>query len=194
MEIIIIRHGESEADIFNVHEGRADFSLTEKGRQQVHVMGERVKNEFPPDMIWASPLKRASETAKLLSEKVGCSVQLEDDLMEFNNGIQAGLTFEEAKKYPEPTYLHDSYEDGESHIEFRMRVESAFSRILSSSQHRRIAIVAHGGVINCLLQSFYQMPVTKDYYFKNGDTGISFIEIRDEERVTHFLNDLSHLA
>ncbi len=35
MQILLIRHGESEADILNVHEGRADFKLTEKGREQV---------------------------------------------------------------------------------------------------------------------------------------------------------------
>ncbi|WP_241973191.1 histidine phosphatase family protein, partial [Bacillus cereus] len=35
MQILLIRHGESEADILNVHEGRADFELTKKGRQQV---------------------------------------------------------------------------------------------------------------------------------------------------------------
>ena len=35
MQILLIRHGESEADILHVHEGRADFELTDKGRQQV---------------------------------------------------------------------------------------------------------------------------------------------------------------
>ena len=34
MQILLIRHGESEADILNVHEGRADFELTEKGESR----------------------------------------------------------------------------------------------------------------------------------------------------------------
>ncbi|MGM0885326.1 MAG: phosphoglycerate mutase family protein, partial [Bacillota bacterium] len=59
MEILLIRHGESEADILNVHEGRADFQLTELGRKQVRLMAEKVKKEFPPDYIWSSTLKRA---------------------------------------------------------------------------------------------------------------------------------------
>lgn len=33
MRIVVIRLGESEADILNVHEGRADFNLTEKGHE-----------------------------------------------------------------------------------------------------------------------------------------------------------------
>ncbi|MBE1554178.1 histidine phosphatase family protein [Sporosarcina limicola] len=194
MEILLIRHGESEADILNVHEGRADFPLTAKGRNQVHLMAARVKNEFPPEIIWASTLQRVSETASVLAEKVGCPIHFEEELMEYNNGILAGLSFKEAKKYPNPKYLHERIEGGESHIEFRMRIESIFSKILSSAQYNRIAIVAHGGVINCLLRSFFHMPVTKDFYFKNGDTGISYIEITEQDKVVHFLNSIAHLS
>ena len=43
MEILLIRHGEPEADILNVREGRADSSLTEMGRKQVQLMVERVR-------------------------------------------------------------------------------------------------------------------------------------------------------
>lgn len=74
-----------------------------------------------------------------------------------------------------------------------MRVETIFSKILSSCTYERIAIVAHGGVINCLLRSFFNMPVTKDFYFKNGDTDISCVEITEPGKVIHFLNNTSHL-
>lgn len=61
-------------------------------------LSQKVKIDFPPDFIWASTLKRARETAEILGETIGCPVQLEEELMEFNNGVQAGLSFEEAKK------------------------------------------------------------------------------------------------
>jgi 2,3-bisphosphoglycerate-dependent phosphoglycerate mutase len=193
MQILLIRHGQSEADILNVHEGRADFPLTELGRKQVRLMAEKVKNDFPPDFIWSSTLKRASETAKILSETINCPVQYEDDLMEYNNGVFAGLSFEEAKQYCMPTELHEKVENGESAIEFRMRIEIIFSKIVSSCNDERIAIVAHGGVMNCLLRSFFKLPVNKDFYFKNGDTAIHLLEITEQNRVIHFINDTSHL-
>jgi 2,3-bisphosphoglycerate-dependent phosphoglycerate mutase len=193
MQILLIRHGESEADILQVHEGRADFELTDRGRKQVSAMAERVKNDFPLELIYASTLKRARETATVLSSVTGCPLQLEEELMEYNNGVQAGLAFEEAKKYSSPVHLHDRYEEGESHIEFRMRIETIFSKILATSNHKRIAIVAHGGVINCLLRSFFHMPIKQDFYFLNGDTGISLLEIRESSKVVHFLNNTSHL-
>lgn len=46
MQILLIRHGESEADILHVHEGRADFELTDKGRQQVQRLVQKVKRFF----------------------------------------------------------------------------------------------------------------------------------------------------
>ncbi|MGH0604059.1 histidine phosphatase family protein [Bacillus mycoides] len=193
MQILLIRHGESEADILNVHEGRADFELTEKGRQQVQRLVQKVKAEFPPDFIWASTLKRARETAETLAEAIQCPIQLEEELMEFNNGVQAGLSFEEAKKYPGPKFLHDRFENGESFIEFRMRIEGIFSKIVTENTYDRIAIVAHGGVINSILRAFFQMPISMDYYFKMGDTGISLIELTDKQKTIHFINDTNHL-
>lgn len=177
----------------DVHEGRADFPLTDLGRQQVSLMAKKVKLEFPPDFIWASTLQRASKTGELLSETVGCPVKFEQQLMEINNGVQAGLSFEEAKKHPRPKYLHDRHKDGESHIEFRMRIESIFSEIISSNNYNRIAIVAHGGVINCILRSFFGLGISKEYYFKLGDTSISYVESVEQNKVVHFINNISHI-
>ncbi len=40
MKLLIIRHGESEADLLDVHEGRADYPLTERGHRQAQAMAE----------------------------------------------------------------------------------------------------------------------------------------------------------
>ncbi|KFN02870.1 histidine phosphatase super family protein [Bacillus clarus] len=152
-----------------------------------------MKKDLPPDFIWASTLKRARETAETLAKTIGCPIKLEEGLMEFNNGVQAGLSFEEAKKYPEPKFLHDRFENGELFIEFRMRIEGVYSKIVTENEYDRIAIVAHGGVINSILRAFFQMPITMDYYFKMGDTGISLIELTDKQKTIHFINDTSHL-
>ncbi|WP_249685839.1 histidine phosphatase family protein, partial [Bacillus velezensis] len=75
----------------------------------------------------------------------------------------------------------------------RMRIETMFSKIVTENKYKRIAIVAHGGVITSILRAFFQMPINMDYYFKVGDTGISMIELPDKEKVIHFINDTKHL-
>lgn len=98
VEILLIRHGESEADLLKVHEGRADFPLTEKGLDQAKKMAKFVSLHFPPEIILASPLKRAKRTAEILREEIGCRLIIEPDLMEYNNGVLAGLSKDEGAK------------------------------------------------------------------------------------------------
>jgi 2,3-bisphosphoglycerate-dependent phosphoglycerate mutase len=199
MEILLIRHGESEGDILHVHEGRADLLLTDHGRKQALVMAKVVKEKFMPEVIWASTLIRARETAEILSQETGLKVIEDDDLREFNNGVLAGLPYAEAKlRYPEPEggrKPHVPIQDGESALEFRFRAQTVLSKILSESEDRkRIAIVSHGGMISNLLKSFLDLPVASDIYFPTGDTGIHLLRMNGNQKGVLFLNDCGHLA
>lgn len=198
MQLLIIRHGESEADLLGVHEGRADFPLTEHGIKQAQLMAKYVAEHFPPEVILASPLKRANGTAEILREAVGCPMIVEADLMEYNNGVLAGMPREEAAiKYPIPKNgrpLHIPIEDGESELEFRFRAERILHQILHEyHDYQRVAIVSHGGMISNLLKAFLNMPNGKGYAFPTGDTGIHLLEIREGLRVVRFLNRQEHL-
>ena len=66
MKLLIVRHGESEADILKVCEGWADFSLTERGNKQALKTGKWIVDHYNIDKIYTSTLKRARETAHYL--------------------------------------------------------------------------------------------------------------------------------
>ncbi|RIJ63247.1 histidine phosphatase family protein [Rummeliibacillus sp. TYF005] len=194
MKILLIRHGESEADLLNVHEGRADYSLTKKGQDQALCMAIRVKKEFNVEKIWSSTLKRAEETAKVLRKQIGCEIEFLDELQEHNNGDLAGKPFSEVK-HPVNLLPHEKVGTfGESKIEFRMRAEQVLSRILDKSKgFEEIAIVSHGGMISRIIESFLQLPVIHNSYFLTGDTGIHLLEINKEGRLVLFTNNTNHL-
>ncbi|QFT90391.1 Phosphoserine phosphatase 1 [Bacillus sp. THAF10] len=198
MEILIIRHGQSEADLLNVHEGRADFPLTDLGREQAKKLACKLNQISPPDIIWSSTLKRASETAEILADEIGCMLLQEPSLMEYNNGVLAGLPREvAATKYPLPPggrKPHEKIQNGESEIEFRMRTEMALSKILTeSSAVVRIAIVSHGGTISKLLSAILQLPVHTNVHFSTGDTGVHTLRKNDEGIRIVSLNCTEHL-
>lgn len=86
---LIIRHGESEADILDVHEGRADFELTGRGRRQAEAMSEYVSQHYHIARIYHSPLKRAAQTAPHLAASTQAPLVPDEHLMEFNNGLLA---------------------------------------------------------------------------------------------------------
>ena len=197
MRLIIVRHGESEADILNVHEGRADFHLTERGRAQAEALGMYIRDNYKVDKIYASPLKRAYETAQHISDKFAVSIITEDLLMEFNNGLIAGLSREEAdEKYPYIPELpiHEAVYGQESKLEFRHRAEVAVSKILSESKEdETVLVVSHGGMINQLFHALLKLPVEGGSVFITGDTGIHEWIIKNETKYLVKMNWQDHL-
>ena len=186
MRILVIRHGESEADLLDVHEGRADFALTERGHRQAEAMANYVADNYDISKIYASTLTRAKQTAQHLSDKTGISIVFDENLMEFNNGLLAGLPRAVVReKYPEvPDLPIDKAVYGqESQVEFRQRAESALSRIINEAENdETVAVVSHGGMINQLYRSFFNMPVDCIYFFNTADTGIHIWSLTDRER------------
>ncbi len=186
MKLLVIRHGESEADLLDVHEGRADFALTERGHRQAEAMANYVADNYNISKIYASTLTRAKQTAQHLSDKTGISIIFDENLMEFNNGLLAGLPRAVVReKYPEVLDLpiDKAVYGQESQVEFRQRAENALSRIMNEAENdETIAVVSHGGMINQLYRSFFNMPVDCIYFFNTADTGIHIWSLTDKER------------
>ena len=183
MILLLIRHGESEADILDVHEGRADFELTQRGHMQAEAMAKYVAETYPPTRIYASPLKRAAQTAKHLSVETGVAVEFDSDLMEFNNGLLAGLSREEADRlypYVENIPIDQAVYGQESKVEFRNRAMNALNRVLSENDSAAvIAVVTHGGMVNQLYGALFHMPIEEDSFFCTADTGIHIWKITE---------------
>lgn len=198
MKLLIIRHGASEADHLGVHEGRADFPLTPLGRRQAAAMAEWVCRMHPPTVLYSSTLTRAMQTAEALSKACGLPVRREDDLREFDNGLLAGLPFEEAAlKYPMVPNLppHESRYGMESVLAFRYRAERVLSRLIAENDADAVvAVVSHGGMINQLHRALLGLPNDSPVSFASGDTGIHFWQIERTKRRALFLNRMEHLA
>lgn len=198
MIILVIRHGESEADILHVHEGRADFELTGKGHRQAAAMAEYVAENYKITRILSSTLKRAKQTARHLSEATGIGVEYDPELMEFNNGLLAGLPFEEAARlYPEPEDLpmDRAVYGQESKLEFRNRAEGVLKRLLKdNAPDATVAVVTHGGMVNQLYGALLHTPVGNKAFFCTNDTGIHIWSITERGCYLVKANEDGHLA
>ncbi|WP_336770057.1 histidine phosphatase family protein [Bacillus bombysepticus] len=210
MEIYLVRHGQSDGDINNVHEGRADLPLTNKGITQAKLMSNFFIDKNI-DCIWASPLQRASKTAEILKDKIlhhnnyvddveqkdstdSPPLFILDDLQEWNNGVLAGLKRGEARKlYPKPKARkwHEAVLEGESELSFRYRATNTMEHILDESRKRKyktIVIVSHGAIISRMLQALLGLPFKTNVLFQSGDTGIHHISIKKENTIVRFIN------
>lgn len=187
MRLLVIRHGESEADVLNVHEGRADFALTERGRRQAQAMSRYVSAHYNVCKIYHSTLIRAVQTARYLAGATGAALQPEEYLMEFDNGLIAGLGRDEAdEKYPQvPVPPHASVYEQESALMFRYRAEFILSKILAENEaDSTVAAVTHGGTINQLYRAFLRLPLDAGFSFYTDDTGLhEWLIVRDSRCV-----------
>lgn len=195
MRLLIIRHGESEADILDVHEGRADFELTERGHRQAEAMSEYVSQTYQIAKIYHSTLKRAAQTAGHLAVKTQSPLIPDEHLMEFNNGLIAGLKHSVVKeKYPLVNVpVHSSVYEQESMLEFRYRAEYMLSKLISENDDEStIAVVTHGGMINQLYRAYFRLPLDSEFAFKTGDTGIHEWIIDGNSRILAKANYTPH--
>ena len=110
MRIIFVRHGESEGNLQGKIQGREDYCLSPSGVRQA----KKLKNYFYNQKLvishlYSSPLKRAFETAKILSELWEIEIKAEPGLQEYDMGRLSGAdkeTLEE--KIPEANSANSS--------------------------------------------------------------------------------------
>ncbi len=87
MRLYFVRHGESEANVLSIISNRGfKHGLTEKGRGQAATLAQNLKGASIT-RIYASPLKRAVETAKILAEAWGVEYTITPALREFDCGV-----------------------------------------------------------------------------------------------------------
>jgi broad specificity phosphatase PhoE len=100
MRLVLVRHGETEYNRGRLALGRFDAPLNEHGQAQARAVAGSFRRA--PDAIYASPLKRALDTAEAIGAQTGIKVAVEDALIEMDVGEMEHLTGVELReRYPE---------------------------------------------------------------------------------------------
>ncbi len=198
---VFLRHGESVGNAEARWQGQSDYVLTEKGRTQARLLADRWKSERTKfDLIITSPLIRAQETAEIIASALKVDVELEPLLMERHIGEMEGLTAEEVRKKPQPSYVtpYDSIGgEGEGDWSLFLRAGQALQALLRRPPGSYL-IVSHGGLLNQLMNAIIGIAPHAD------PSGVRFrFENTAFARVIYFphqhrwafdaLNDHSHL-
>lgn len=186
MDIIMIRHGESEDNVSKVF-SRDTTKLTEKGINQIKKTKELIRNyEF--DKVYYSPLTRTDET-KLHLELEGIA---EDRIREINFGIFTGYSFDEFTTiYPDESklWVADPYTylvpDGESIDMVYERVKDFLEEI--SKQDEDVVLVTHEGIIRLVCSWVFDDP--KYFFrFKANNGSISIVSVDEGYKYIKKLN------
>jgi alpha-ribazole phosphatase len=190
--LLLIRHAEPDESMRGRSYGRLDVPLSAVGRAQAAAIAETLR-EARLDAIFASPLRRAIDTAAPLAEARGLEVLTHDGLRELDFGALEGLTFEDiARERPElyerwmidPT--ETQFPDGESFADLRERALAAADEI--RAQHEQAAIVAHGGITRAILADALGMPAHAIFRLDQPYAAISVVDWVDGTSVVRAVN------
>lgn len=157
--IVAIRHGETAWNVDTRIQGQLDIPLNDTGRWQARRLARALADE-PLDAVYASDLGRAHATAQALAGAIGKPVITDAGLRERGFGIFEGMTFVEIeRRWPEASERWRRRdpdfgpEGGETLNAFYARCVAAAERIAAAHPGQHIAIVAHGGVLDCLYRA-----------------------------------------
>jgi broad specificity phosphatase PhoE len=161
MKLYFVRHGESEANTRHVISNReSPFQLTDLGRGQAKVLAERLK-DIPFTAIYSSPVRRARETAEILSRALRLPYQVTEALREYDCGIledqSDAVSWRLHREIYEDWTLNHNYQrqpdGGECFEDIRERfvpfIEALIHDGLDNNDH--ILCVGHGGLFQLML-------------------------------------------
>ena len=156
-KVYFVRHGESQWNVEDKICGVTDSPLTDKGCEQAVKTGMTIlESGIHADMILYSPLQRAADTARKISEITGIPAREEPRLIEQNFGIWEGtsprnsLDFFQAK-----LNFINSFERGESMFRVAQRMYNLLDELKVDNQ--TYILVAHNGIARFVKSYFEDM-------------------------------------
>ncbi|MCB0044285.1 MAG: histidine phosphatase family protein [Caldilineaceae bacterium] len=200
-KLIIVRHGETEANVRQVWQGSLDAPLTRRGEIQAQATGRRMaelNREHPVDHFYVSPLPRAQSTAAAIAAAIGMEPEIYAGVSEFDLGDWEGRTFVDLKETEDlwnrwaadPTFAPPS---GESPATFAERIEQAFADLAAEHPQATILVVTHGGVISNLLARRLGVGPQDWRNWESHNCAITVIEQDGSGWRSVLVNDIQHL-
>lgn len=165
--IYLIRHGEVYNPKNLLYGRLAGFGLSEKGKEQAQKLGKHLKSQKISHM-YASPLLRAQETAKLAALHLGIETINEDARL-----IEVGNPFEgmpNTKYYSEIGTVYDKkyYRAGaETPQQLKERMHEFLHDVVKKHGEQTILAVSHGDPITALYASYVGEPLTTETFHKH---------------------------
>jgi probable phosphoglycerate mutase len=184
VEVVLVRHGETEWSRGGRHTGRTEVGLTEHGREQAEAVGAALRSsDFA--LVLTSPLGRALETCRLAG--FGDRAVQRDELMEWDYGAYEGRTTAEIREErPGWTLWRDGVPGGESVEQVGARVDRVLDELRSLDGDA--LLFAHGHVLRVLTARWLELEPDAGRLFALDPATISRLGHERETAVVRLWN------
>jgi broad specificity phosphatase PhoE len=155
--IILVRHGETEANRLGYFAVSDDIPLTVKGREQARALALSIQQQFSARKVFSSEFRRARQTAEVIAGQLGLQVEVIPGIHERNFGALKGQPYREMGCMMRNDASYDprkrslwAPENGESLESVRLRAVAALQNVLTLSDGKDIVVVSHGAVMESI--------------------------------------------
>lgn len=202
IRFILVRHGQTEWNVGGRYQGQSDVALTEEGRQQARLLAEN----FPVaevHRIYASDLKRASETADIIAARFGLPVTKDKIFRELSFGDWEGLTYKEiVSRWPDAMENFLRHPDklniphGETFQEVQQRAMKGLYAIMAdpANEDTTIVIVAHGAILRTILTAQLHMSLEYAWSIRQFNTAVNIVRYDEGRPTVELINGTAHLG
>ena len=179
MEIVLVRHGETEWSRDLRHTGRTDIPLTDVGREEARMLRAAL-SEWRFARVYTSPLSRAQETCRLAG--LGDEAETTDALLEWDYGEYEGITTKEIRAGRPDWYLwRDGCPGGETAKEVGARVDQLIAELKGAEGD--VALFAHGHLLRVLTARWLGLPPQEGRLFALSTATLSVLGYERETEV-----------
>jgi len=194
MELLLIRHGLPVRR--ELTEGIADPELSTAGLAQAEHLADYLDSETI-EAVYASPLRRALQTAQPIATRRSLPVTVIDAVAEWDRNASEYIPIEELKRANDPRYLELMQgtwtTQEETPDEFSARVVDSLDALIEAHPGQRIAVSCHGGVINAYLTHVLGLPVGPGFFYPNYTSIHRIAASRSGHRSIVTVNETAHL-
>jgi len=188
-QIVLVRHGETEWSRDHRHTGHTDIPLTEQGRRQGQLAGERLRGERFARVL-TSPLRRAVETCALAG--CGDAAEVAEALLEWDYGAYEGRTTATIRaERPGWDLWIDGVPGGETLAEVGRRADRVVATLRAVPGD--VAVFGHAHMLRVLAARWLDQPAAWGRLLALNTATIGILGYEHDAAVIWRWNDGAHL-
>ncbi len=193
-QLLLVRHGTTDANDKRLMVGRSDPELNEKGRREAEYLAEILRHR-PVERLYCSPKIRCRRTAEVVGRGLELTPEVNNNLREIDFGDWENKSFKEIQgKYPEVIdrwvgdFIEFQFPGGDSVQDLHGRVMEFLEKFFTDSQDLTVCIT-HGGVISAMICRLLNLPPESYLAFQVLPAGFVTLDILGTSGVLVELNN-----
>lgn len=194
---MFVRHGETVGNSEQIAHGQSESPLNERGIRQARITAEMLTGwNQTYHRVYASPLSRAHDTARHISEALGLPLHVNDDLKEGFLGDWEGVTYQQLSdfNFAQRSIKDDDFSghNGESPNQLSRRMLQAVTTIRELHRGENIIVVSHGAAISHVLSLLLDTRPVFGYQYLMHNSAVTELTFEPGIELTH-LNYHDHI-